>query len=191
MSVAPVVIVAVKVVLAERAAEGVKVAVLVDSTYVTAPATLAAPGPPNVKVEVLIVAGFIALLNTAVITTGLALGQTPTLPSGGVTKVTVGGVRGSPGFPVPGLLLVPQHPANTMASRNAGFEILLIKLRISFSSSPSCKAFSTAIFGPGDTGNFRVHWLFVRRLKPLQTMCIYQSFNLLVCSILNTRHIKL
>jgi hypothetical protein len=45
------------------------------------------------------VAGFIALLKVAVTTA--VLGQTRVEASGGVTKVTLGGVRGSPGFPGP------------------------------------------------------------------------------------------
>jgi len=116
---------------------------------VTAPATLVPPGPLNVKVEALMVAGFMALLNTAVISTGLALGQTPTLPSGGVTKITVGGVRGAPGFDALEFLSGSPHPAKTTANRNAGIQILLtFNVRISFSSSPSWKAFSTSIISP-------------------------------------------
>jgi hypothetical protein len=47
------------------------------------------PGPVNVKVVVLIVAGFIATLKAAVTA---VLGQTPTAPARGVTEITVGGV---------------------------------------------------------------------------------------------------
>jgi hypothetical protein len=77
-----------------------------------------------------------ALLNTAVITTGLALGHTPVLPSGGVTEVTVGAVRGSPGFDALEFLSGSPHPPTRAASTNAAIHILLtINLRIGFSSS--------------------------------------------------------
>jgi hypothetical protein len=52
------------VVLYARTAAGVNVAV--TPLYVTAPATATPPGPVNVKVEGVIVAEFIALLNVAV-----------------------------------------------------------------------------------------------------------------------------
>jgi len=140
VSATPVVIVAVKVVLGVRlAAGGVKVAILVDESYATVPVTFP-PGPLKVNVEAgeLIVAGFMALLNVAVITA--RLGQTRVEPFGGVTEVTVGGVRGLPGFP--GFLSASLHPATRTASRNAEIQTLLtINLRISFSSSPSYKAF--------------------------------------------------
>jgi hypothetical protein len=87
---------------------------------------------------VLIVPGFIALLNVAVITA--TLGQTRVEPFGGVTEVTVGGVRGLPALP--GFLSGSPHPATKAASRNAEIQILLtMNLRISFSSSRSYKAF--------------------------------------------------
>jgi hypothetical protein len=63
----------------------------------------------KVNVEVLMVAGFIALLNTAVIM--VALGHTPTLPLTGVTRITVGGVWGAVGIPAFLLLFGLQHPA--------------------------------------------------------------------------------
>jgi hypothetical protein len=86
---------------------------------------------------VVIVAGFIALLNVAVITA--MLGQTRVEPFGGVTEVTVGGVRG---LPVPFAASGSPHPANATAKRNAGIQILLtFNVRISFSSSRSYKAF--------------------------------------------------
>jgi hypothetical protein len=47
------------------------------------------PGPVNVKVVALIVAGFMATLKVAVT---IVLGQTPTAPARGVTEITVGGV---------------------------------------------------------------------------------------------------
>jgi hypothetical protein len=90
----------------------------------------------TVKVEPLIVAGFIALLNVAVITA--VLGQTRVEPSGGVTDVTAGGVKGSPGFEVvPAVLSLSLHPAINPAERNAAIHIFrTFNLRISFSSSP-------------------------------------------------------
>ncbi len=88
------------------------------------------------------VAGFIALLNTAVISTGLALGQTPTLPSGGVTKITVGGVRGAPGFDALEFLSGSAAPSHYDGQKDAGIQILLtFNVRISFSSSPRYQAF--------------------------------------------------
>ena len=47
------------------------------------------PGPVKVNVEVLIVAGFIASLNVAVMTG--VFGQTRVKPASGVTAITVGG----------------------------------------------------------------------------------------------------
>jgi hypothetical protein len=106
------------------------------------PDTLA---PPAVKVkvfapaEVLIVAGFIALLNVAVIM-GALLGQTR-VPFG-VTESTVGAAVGEVAPPPTS---GSPHPAIATANRNAGIQILLtFNLRISFSSSPCCKAFHTA-----------------------------------------------
>jgi hypothetical protein len=135
VSCAPVVIVALKRVPGARLPEGVKVATMVAAMYVTVPDTLA---PPAVKVnvfapaEVLIVAGFIALLNVAVIM-GALLGQTR-VPFG-VTESTVGAAVGEVGPPPTS---GSPHPAITTANRNAGIQILLtFNLRISFSSSPS------------------------------------------------------
>lgn len=48
------------------------------------------PGPVNVKVAVLMVAGFIARLKVAVTT---VLGQIPVIPFRGVTEITVGGAH--------------------------------------------------------------------------------------------------
>lgn len=90
MSVTSVLIVALNSVLKARLVEGIKVATSVADAYVTCPATLAPPGPVTVNVDLLIVAGFIALLKVAL--TMVLLGQTATLPSAGVTDVTVGGV---------------------------------------------------------------------------------------------------
>src|SRR5579862_6345366 len=104
--VAAVVIVAVYSVLAARAAVGVKVAVVPE--YVTAPATAAAPGPDTVKVDVLIVIAFIAVLKVAVITAA-----TGTLVPWfkGAVAVTAGPTAAVP------------HPAAKPAIRNASAQI--------------------------------------------------------------------
>jgi hypothetical protein len=121
-----------------------------------------------VKVVVLIVAGFMALLNVAVMTA--VFGQTSVEPSGGVTEVTVGAVKGEPGLPTPAFLSGSPHPATRAANRNAGNKILLIfKLRISFSSSPSYTAFQTSGSDP----------------------CIFHGLSFIVCSVLNTSDGKL
>src|SRR6266849_1577931 len=128
VSFAPVVIVAAKV-PAARLAEGVKVAILVAATYVTCPDTFA---PPEVKinVEVLIVAGFIALLNVAVINAVPAKARVE--PSGGVTEVTLGGVSGSLGFPAFAFLSKSRQPATRATNMNATNDIFLVlDLRIS------------------------------------------------------------
>jgi len=137
--------VAVKVVLGVRlAAGGVKVAIVSVESRETVPDTLPL-GPLKVNVVVLIVAGFIALLNVAVIIA--MLGQTTALPFGGVTVVTAGGVKGEVAPPI--ILSGSLHPAMTTANRNAGIQILLtFNLRISFSSSPSYEAFYAAHSGP-------------------------------------------
>jgi hypothetical protein len=85
-SFAPVVIVAVYKVLVARAAVGVNVAVVPE--YVIVPPTAVAPGPVNVNVAALIVAGFIASLNvaeTAVLT------ATAVAPLTGTVEITVAG----------------------------------------------------------------------------------------------------
>lgn len=76
--------VAVCVVLRARLLDGVNAAILPVPSRVTVPVM---PGA-TVKVVVLMVTGFIASLNVAVIT---VLGHTPTAPLGGVTESTVGG----------------------------------------------------------------------------------------------------
>ena len=58
----------------------------------TVPAMLAPPVPVSVKVVVLMVTGFIAVLNVAVMTA--VLGQVMVEPLGGVTAVTVGAGQG-------------------------------------------------------------------------------------------------
>jgi hypothetical protein len=134
VSFAPVVTVAVNRVFAARLAEGVKVATLVDELYVTCPETFVVPGPVNVKVVVVIVAGFIALLNVAVMRT--VLGQTRVEASSGVTEVTVGGVKGSVGPPAPAFLSGSLQLASTMTNKNSGIQILqAFNLDISFSPS--------------------------------------------------------
>jgi hypothetical protein len=81
---------------------------------------------------VVIVAGFIALLNVAVMTA--VLGQTRVVPSSGVTEVTVGGVRGAVGFPAPAFLSGSLHPAIAMIDKTAEIQILpAFDARISFS----------------------------------------------------------
>src|SRR5437868_14691617 len=90
--------------------------------------------PPafKVKVEVLMVAGFIALLKVAV-TTGV-LGQTRVEPAGGVTAITVGGLVGLPG-PALAFLSGSPHPATTKAISDARTRLLAtINLRMCFSS---------------------------------------------------------
>ena len=136
---------------------GVKVATNPAESRETVPDTL----PPaedrvNVVAGELIVAGFIALLNVALITVGLGE-QTRVEPSAGFTVVTVGAVKGAPGFPAPGILSASPQPAIRTANRNAGIQILrTFNLRISFSSSPCCKAFHTAHTRSGiyGTSNF-------------------------------------
>jgi hypothetical protein len=77
------------------------------------------PAPElSVNVEVVMVAGFIGLLNVAVIT---LLGQRPVA---GVVAVTVGGVSGSPGPPF--LLSESLQPANAAAKKTAGIKTFVI-----------------------------------------------------------------
>src|SRR5436305_6232478 len=79
-----------------------------------------APALVTVKVEVVIVAGFMALLNVAVMTA--VLGQTRVEPSGGVTDVTAGGVKGAPGFVDVAVLSLSLQPTSTTAERNAAMQ---------------------------------------------------------------------
>jgi hypothetical protein len=69
----------------------------------------------------LIVAGFIALLNVAVITA--VPGKARVEPSGGVTEVTVGGVSGSLGFPAFAFLSKSRQPAIRATNMNATNDI--------------------------------------------------------------------
>ena len=86
----------------------------------TAPATLVAPGPVSLNVEVLMVAGFIGLLKVALTTA--VFGQTPTLPLGGVTTVTVGALVGEEGPTA--ALSGSLHPASEPSSRSAMKQIV-------------------------------------------------------------------
>jgi hypothetical protein len=81
---------------------------------VTDPPTLAPPGPINVNVEVVIVAGFIALLNVALIMA--VLPQTPVVA--GVTRMTEG-------VAIPFLSESP-HPATKLSKRSTVIQILLL-----------------------------------------------------------------
>jgi len=104
---------------------------------------LAPPGPVKVKVVVLMVAGFIAVLKVAVITA--VLGQVTVEPVGGVTAVTVGGVRGLPGFAAAEFASGSLQPASRPATRNAVTQTLVnFNLRISFSPSTRNMAFHIA-----------------------------------------------
>jgi hypothetical protein len=99
----------------------------------------------TVNVEALIVAGFIALLNVAVITA--VLGQTRVEASGGVTDVTAGGVKGLTGFdgdvPAPAFLSLSLQPAIKLDKRNAAIHHLpSVNLYISSSCSTGDKASS-------------------------------------------------
>jgi hypothetical protein len=91
--VAPVVIVAVYWVLYARLADGMNVAT--TPVYVTVPATAVPPGPVNVKVDALIVVGFIGSLNVALNVWPMATfvapftGSVDTTAGGGVTVLKV------------------------------------------------------------------------------------------------------
>lgn len=157
--------------------KGVKVATRPAELSETVPDTLAPLGPAKVNVAVLIVKGFIALLNVAVITG--VLGQTTAEPVGGVTEVTPGGVKGEVAPPV--LLSASPQPAIRTANRNAGIQILrTFNLRIRFSSSPCCKAFHTAHTRPDiyDTSNFAgcsIKDTIHRRFHSYSNSCILPS----------------
>jgi len=109
---------------------------------VTTPTTLVEP-VANVKVVVLIVAGFMALLKVALMTTGLP--HVKVEPLSGFTEVTAGGVSGLPGFPAPEFASGSPQPASRPANRIAGIQTLVdFNLRISFSPSTRYQAFPTA-----------------------------------------------
>ena len=93
----------------------------------------------SVKVEVLSVAGFMALEKVALMTTGLP--HVNVEPVSGFTEVTAGGVRGLPGFPA--FVSESPQPASMPANRNTVIQTLVnLNLRISFSLT-SCKVFHT------------------------------------------------
>ena len=78
--------------------------------------------------------GFIALLKVAVMTA--VLGQIKVDPSRGVTDVTIGVARGSPGATAFGFLSGSLHPVIIDASSNTETQSLpTFNLHISFSSS--------------------------------------------------------
>ena len=81
----------------------------------TSPDTLALVGPVNVKVEALIVKGFIASLNLA---ETIVLVHAPLAPVG-ATEITVGGAR--PGASV---LSGSLHPLATRSNRNVVKQIV-------------------------------------------------------------------
>jgi len=108
-SFAPVVIVAVNCVLPARGAAGVNVAVVPE--YVTVPATEVPPGPVIVKVDVLIVVAFIALLKVAVI---ISVIGTLVAPFAGPVEATEG-AAGPDVYDRP-------HPARKPAIRNASIQ---------------------------------------------------------------------
>jgi hypothetical protein len=145
-----------------------------------------APPELKVNVEVLIVAGSIALLNVALITGALGE-QTRVEPLSGFTEVTVGGVRGLPGCPA--FLSASPHPAIKTANRNAGIQILLtFNLRISFSSSPSYKAFHASMSRRRDKPNLRLN---SQEHNPSAISSLYHLLSLAVCAILNEIDIEL
>jgi hypothetical protein len=116
-----------------------------------------------VNVVVLIVAGFIALLNVAVISP--LLGQTPVEPASGVSAITVGGVREGGGPPL--LESGSPHPVIPMANSNAVIQTWQIfNLRISFSSLPGYNASSAASSSRREIRNARFRRLLSKEHKP-------------------------
>jgi hypothetical protein len=116
-------------VFAASDAAGVNVAVV--PAYATAPDTGAAPGPVNVNVVVLIVAGAITVLNVAVT---VVFSSTPVAPFAGDVATTTGDT---------GLKACSRpHPAAKATNTNASNTIFpILNLRISFSCSTGDKAF--------------------------------------------------
>jgi hypothetical protein len=133
---APAVIVAVYWVPTVRALDGVKVKVV----FVASPVIVVAVTPGvTVKVEVLIVAGFIGLLNVA---ETRVVGQGVEAPTGR-TETTVGGVRGE--VALPEFLSGSLHPTIATANTNAGIQTFqTLNLRIKFPSSPDDTSSHTA-----------------------------------------------
>ncbi len=72
---------------AVKGVAGTRVAVLLDVIYVTTPGSAAVPGPVNVILVALMVAGFMASLKVTVMG---ELGQTPVAPATGVTEAING-----------------------------------------------------------------------------------------------------
>src|SRR5438105_3881955 len=103
------------------------------------------PLEATVKLEVVMVAGFIGLLKVAVI--NAVLGQTRVEPLGGVTLVTVGGARGEVGLVTlaPFLSGSPQPAITSRAINTAETQIFpMFSVRMRFSSlSISHKTFHT------------------------------------------------
>jgi hypothetical protein len=124
------VIVAVYVVLYARTAAGVSVAVLPEDE--TAPAIAVPPGPVSVKVELVIVAGLIAMLKVAVT---VVLTTTSVAPWAGVTDTT------------PGMVTVSwPHPAIKTTNRDARKHVIpILYLRICNLSSDLGGAVSTLV----------------------------------------------
>ncbi len=124
-----------------RGLDGLKVATKPVESSETVPVTAGA----NLKVPVLIVAAFIALLNVAVT---MAPWQMPVAPPTGTTETTVGGLKGDVAPPALSPSLHPAIVAITAVNRNAGIQnFLKFELRISFSSLHTCKAIRRAAKG--------------------------------------------
>ena len=144
-----------------RGLDGVNVKVVFVESAVIVPVT---PGD-TVKVEALIVAGFIALLNVAVTR---VVGQGVEAPAGR-TEIAVGGVRGDVGLP--GFLSGSPHPTIATARINAGIHTLeTFVLRISFPLHPVT----------------RLRKLAAATVKLINPLFLY-SRRWKVCPILDTR----
>src|SRR6185312_1380570 len=95
---APVVMVAVNTVLKARGALGVNVATEPVAVYATVPATEAPPAAVSVKVDPVMLAGFIGPLKVA---ETAWLIRTPVAPFTGLVDTTRGGVEGTVSLPHP------------------------------------------------------------------------------------------
>jgi hypothetical protein len=93
---------------------------------------LAPPGPFKVNVEVVMVAGFIALLNVALMMA--VVEQRPVLPFAGVTRITVGGVVGGVAS---AFLSGSPHPARKLRKRSTMIQIILLLLLVRIHTSYS------------------------------------------------------
>src|SRR5947209_4911190 len=80
------------------------------------------------------------LLNVAVMM--VLFGQTPAVPAGGVTEVTVGGVTGLPGFATMFASGSPQPISNAVSDINMRIAILLNFFRCIVSPNPYCAKIS-------------------------------------------------